>query len=95
MKSLIHIIVTTVILLMCQFGFSQNDSIIDEIEARGKGKRVIKSTPKSALTPKLIENEDKTQIKSDFLFYEYTASSELQLQPIKAAKLSINNGLDK
>ncbi|MGB1040418.1 MAG: hypothetical protein ACPGVD_06065 [Flavobacteriales bacterium] len=95
MKLLIHIFITVSILMVGQVGLSQNDSIIDEIEARGKGKRVIKSTPKSSLSPKLIENEDKTQIKSDFLFYEYTASSEFQLQPIKAAKLSIDRGLDK
>ena len=95
MKSLIHILLTVSIVLVSQLSYSQNDSIIDEIEARGKGKRVIKSTPKSALTPKLIENEDKTQIKSDFLFHEYKASSELQLQPIKAASIKIDKGIDK
>lgn len=75
-------------------GFSQNDTII-ETNAIGTGDRKIKPTAKRVLTPKLIENNSESQIKSKFIFYEYKASSELQLQPISAAKLKIIDPLDK
>ena len=73
---------------------AQSDTII-EVDAYGKGERRIKPTPKAALIPSLINDTTKTQIKSKFVFYEYTASSEMQLQPIKPAKLKIVDPLDK
>lgn len=83
-------------LLLCSFqGFAQNDTIIEEIDAIGKGKRSIRPTPKAGLVPSLIEDTSKTQIKSEFVFYEYTAPSELQLQPISPAKLKVIQPLDK
>ena len=76
-------------------GFAQNDTIIEEIDAIGKGKRSIKPTPKAGLIPTLIEDTSKTQLKSEFVFYEYTAPSELQLEPISPAKLKVIQPLDK
>ncbi len=80
----------------CTFqGFAQNDTIIEEIDAIGRGNRTIKPTPKAGLVPSLVEDTSKTQIKSEFVFYEYTAPSELQLQPISPAKLKVIQPLDK
>lgn len=80
----------------CTFqGFAQNDTIIEEIDAIGRGNRSIKPTPKAGLVPSLVEDTSKTQIKSEFVFYEYTAPSELQLQPISPAKLKVIQPLDK
>ena len=94
MKYLKHISLFLVFTLAVFSGFSQNDTII-ETDAIGTGDRIIKPTKKTPLTPLLIENNSESQIKSKFIFYEYKASSELQLQPISAAKLKIIDPLDK
>lgn len=95
MKKLSYI-VAVVFLSMYSFqSFAQNDTIIEEIDAIGKGKRSIKPTPKASLVPDLVEDTSKTQIQSEFVFYEYTAPSELQLQPISPAKLKVIQPLDK
>lgn len=74
--------------------FSQSDTII-VIDAKGEGDRIIKPTSKRTLSPSLIEDTSKSQLKSEFVFYEYKASSELQLQPITPAKLKIVAPLEK
>ena len=95
MKKLSYI-VAVVFLSMYSFqSFAQNDTIIEEIDAIGKGKRSIKPTLKASLVPDLVEDTSKTQIQSEFVFYEYTAPSELQLQPISPAKLKVIQPLDK
>ncbi len=94
MKYITHIVGFIAILMVSFTGFAQNDTII-EVDAYGKGERKIKPTPKATLIPSLIEDTTKTQIKSEFVFFEYTAGSEMQLQPIKPAKLKIIDGLDK
>ena len=94
MKNLKHISLFLVFILTVLTGFSQNDTII-ETDAVGTGDRKIKPTAKQPLTPLLIENTAKTQIKSNYLFYEYKASSEFQSQPISPAKLKIIDPLDK
>ena len=89
-----NISVFLVFILTIVNGFSQNDTII-ETAAIGTGDRIIKPTKKTLLTPKLIGDTSKSQIKSSFLFYEYKANSEFQLQSISPAKLKIIDPLDK
>jgi hypothetical protein len=89
-----NISVFLVFILAIVNGFSQNDTII-ETAAIGTGDRIIKPTKKTPLTPKLIGDTSKSQIKSSFLFYEYKANSEFQLQSISPAKLKIIDPLDK
>ncbi|MEN8927655.1 MAG: hypothetical protein ABF242_04070 [Flavobacteriales bacterium] len=94
MKNIKHITLFLAFVMAFLNGFSQNDTII-ETDAVGTGDRLIKPTKKRPLTPILIEDTTKSQIKSKFLFYEYKASSEFQLQPISAAKLKIIDPLNK
>ncbi len=94
MKYIKHISLLLVFILAVANGYSQNDTII-ETDAIGTGDRKIKPTSKRPLTPALIEETSKSQIESNYLFYEYKANSEMQLQPISAAKLKIVNPLDK
>jgi hypothetical protein len=94
MKYITQIVACFAIFVVPFVGFAQNDTI-KEVDAYGKGERKIKPTPKATLIPDLIEDTTKTQKKSEFIFYEYTASSEMKLQPISPAKLKIVDALDK
>ena len=88
MKFIKHIALLLIVIFASISGMAQSDTII-VIDAKGEGDRVIKPTSKHVLSPDLIENNSKSQIKADFVFYEYKANSELQLQPISPAKLKI------
>jgi hypothetical protein len=91
---ILHIALFLGVLFLSATSFSQNDTII-VIDAKGEGDRIIKTTKKRSLTPILFEDTTQSQINSDFVFYEYTASSELQLQPISPARLKVVNPLEE
>ena len=94
MNNIKNISVLIILLFTVFIGFGQNDTII-ETDAVGTGDRIIKPTKKRAVSPLLLEDTSKSQIKSNFLFHEYKANSEFQLQPIAPAKLKIIDPLDK
>lgn len=74
---------------------SKNLGDDDEIIAVGSGTRIIKPSAKIKVVPKLIIDSTKKQIKTDYVFYEYTAPSEFKVEPIKPAKIKILDPLDK
>ena len=74
---------------------NEDEDDIEETTAVGEGIRKIKLTKKKSSSPKLIEDTTKSQLESKYIFYDYKAKSNLQLQPIKPAKIKIIDPLDK